>query len=72
MSTDARISKEIVEAVNKKYPIVDFRHHLKHLEVIVQETGLGQILKHFKGTVSVILSDPPFIDCHVVFTMVSL
>ncbi|XP_023325512.1 phospholipid phosphatase 6 [Eurytemora carolleeae] len=33
LDLDARISKEIVEAVNKKYPIVDFRHHLKHLEI---------------------------------------
>ena len=31
------MSKEVVEKVNRVYPITDFRHHMKTLEV-----GLGR------------------------------
>lgn len=33
LTLDTRLSKEVVEAVNRKYPIVNFRHNLKHLEI---------------------------------------
>jgi len=33
LDLDAKVSKDVVERVNRVYPIVDFRHHMKTLEI---------------------------------------
>lgn len=34
LDVDVKATKELIEFVNKKYPIVDYRHHLVSLEVL--------------------------------------
>ena len=41
LEADVKLSKEFVEAVNKKYPISAYRVHLKSLEVISVKSKYG-------------------------------
>ena len=41
LEADVKLSKDFVEAVNKKYPISAYRVHLKSLEVISVKSKYG-------------------------------